>query len=353
MMTRRRRAGLWFGLVWIFMGVGLLVSVSLPLRPSAQQEDWRTFSTIFGIAPTREQAQTEADHIARVGRSNWAGPITPIPDVFRAEEGKPVTFAFFFWHNCPTALTYTYVVLLDNRQVLFELEGRRGLWDFRHRITVPPNVPLVQEFTIPSLSRGLHNLTLLGFRSVEDCFPPLPGFPPSNGVIWTHRSVLVGEEEVPEFTVALPAPESFQAGTEKKELPFTGIWIGLSPKPVDLDLPGVSLRPGQRFDYFIYARNDRNFPQVQLRQWAVVAFLEALQVPLQPFRTPMVWYESIELPRGYEITLPASLAAPRDPGVYNLVVMMLGEPYRPTTEETLWMWTEVKRYRFELRVEAP
>lgn len=331
--------------IWLLISlVGLLISP----YSSAQGQSGGTFSTVLGIAPTKEQAQVEADHLAQVGR-DWSGPILNLPDFFRAEEGKLSTFAFYHWHNCPTARTYSYILLIDNRQVIFEIEGQ-GLGDFRHRLTVQPNVPLVRKFTIPALSRGLHNLALVAFPKVGECFPVLPGLLPRNAVNRVTRSVLVGLEEPPEFTVALPAPESFKSGTEKNELPITGIWIGLSAEPVDLKVPGVSLKPSERFDYFIYARNDI-FPQ--LRQWAVVAFIEALQVPINPFQTPMVWYESILLPSGYEITLPASLVAPRDPGVYSLVVMMLGEPYRLTTQETLWMWIIIKRDRFELRVEAP
>lgn len=333
--------------VWLLIGlVGLLV---IPI-PSAQGQSGQTFTTIFGIALNKEQAQLEAERIAQLGR-NWT-PITRNPDFFRAEEGKPSTFAFFHWHDCPTPRTYSYTVLIDNRQVLFGIEGQ-GLWDFRHQITLQPNIPIAREFTIPGLSKGLHNLAFMSFAKVGECFPRPPFLLSRNVVHEAAISILVGLEELPEFTVALPASESFKQGIEKNELHFTGIWIGLSPEPVDLMLPGVSLKPNERFDYFIHARNDLNPELPEIRRWAVVAFIETLQVPIDPFKMPMVWYESVLLPRGYEIALPASLAAPYKPGVYSLVVMMFGEPYRLVSQETLWMLNYYNSYRFELKVEEP
>lgn len=327
--------------VWLLISlVGLLVILS----SSAYDGTW---TRILGIFPTKEQAQAEAEHIVRVGGENWA-PITVGPPFFRAEEGKPATFAFLHWHDCPTARTYSYTVLIDNRQVLFGIEGQ-GLWDFRHQITVQTNVPLVREFTIPGLSRGLHNLSFLTFTK-EVCFPPPPGFRHPNSVDEASMSILVGLDKPPEFTVALPAPESFKQGIKKKELPATGIWIGLSPEPINLRLPGVSLKPGERLNHFIYARNDI---YEELQQWVIVSFIEALQVTIDPFKIPMVWYESVLLPIGHEITLPASLAAPHKPGVYSLVVMMFGEPYRLISEKTRYMPAIENHYRFELRVEEP
>lgn len=345
---------LWRRLVLIFGLSCLILGAGQPL----EGQETPSFTEIIGIRPTKADALREAEHIASVGE-NWNGPLTPGPDFFRGGEGTANTFAFFFWHNCPRARAYFFTLIVDNFEIAFELENQEG-GRLRHEIIVETNVPLVREFTIPQQSRGLHNFSIVAFSKEGECFQPPPGFTliPRNLVVEVSRSVLVGLEEPPEFTVTRPLSlDSFKAGAaqqQKRSDLNSGIYISLSPDPdyAELRFPPteVSLKLGERFDYFIYAKNDL-YPQI--REWAILVFVEALQVPIDPFQSPVVWYESVLLSAGQEIILPASLVAPREPGTYNLVLMMFGEPYRLTTEATLWIPSSASRWRFELRVEAP
>ena len=336
--------------------IGLIALLILPAK-SLQGQD-QSFTEIFGFVPTKAQALREAERIARTGE-DWDGPLEQIPDFFAAVEDTPITYSFFFWHDCPRTRIYDFTLMVDNRQIAFEIEGQ-DMARFRHEFTVETNAPLVREFTFPRQSQGLHNISLVAFAKEGECFQPPPGFTliPRNSVIAPSRSVLVGLEEPPEFTVARPlSPESFRMGREQ-QIPNLnpGIYISLSPNPDYAELrflpSGTSLKVGERFDYFIYVRNSFSTFQ-QIREWAIVAFVEALQVPIDPFPAHPIWYGSVILPAGYEILLPASLVAPREPGIYGLVLMMFAEPYRLTTEQTLWMFSKATTLRFELRVEEP
>lgn len=311
------------------------------------------FSVYFGIFETKEIAQSRADDFGILGDN--APNLTFQNDYYLTNSNSPASFAFFLLHDCPDDRAYEFVLLVDNRQLAFEMEYEEAT-DLSHSIIVETGIPLVRGFTISDLEDGMHNISLIAVPEKDECFeedlpPDIPPANPRNLIVTNSKSVLVGIEQPTEFTVSRPNQENFKVGITKEDSPVQGARIGFSPEPdrltVQLPPPGVDLSPGESFDFYIYGRND-GYDQIE--EWSIVMFVAQMQVPIDPFAIPVNWHESLKLLPGQEIALPATIVAPELPGNYRLLVIMFGEPYRLTTLETLFMPAEFPMKRFELRV---
>lgn len=81
-------------------------------------------------------------------------------------------------------------------------------------------------------------------------------------------------------------------------------------------------RPGEDIAYFVHLGNDA--PQAPDVAFAIMVFLDFQQIPLDGDKQ---WVAYALLPTGTGTDLPARFAAPAEPGVHELMAVIVYNPY--------------------------
>ena len=320
----------------------LMVVVGFSLSESLSQVN--TFSTIFGVFPTFGEAQSEAENVQALG-NNWT-PIEFSPDIFPATEGQSPVYAFFKWHDCPQDRPSDVFVLINSEQVPFRL-SEASEPAIKHHINFESDIALDSELHLPILDLGLHSFSLVFIPDEGECFSYPDGYIPRTIIDITSKSILVGLNDTPAATNNRPIDEKFVEAQEGSFFNSSSIWFGTMPEP--FNLRRITLQAGEPFEFYLYARN-HDYELVE--EWALVMFMDNIQIPVNATVNPDRNVENIRMPARHELSLPISMIAPSEPGVYRLVAMMRGEPYKPVSPETSFSPTLTNRNIFEITVEA-
>lgn len=214
---------------------------------------------------------------------------------------------------------YLLTCVLDYRQVPCTLDERRQLL---YRFSMGENEERFIPFETPSLVAGFHDLTLLAI-SEPDVHDLEPHFRLGTeiGYLHTARAVLlVGDEPYQspglEYVTGRPRPE----GT----VPLNGIVVNQDENPREFRAwLTQDARPGQSVEYFVHLGNDA--PAAPTITLAVVVFLDYQQIPLDGEEQ---WVTYVSLPSGTGADIPARFTAPEEPGVHELMVVIVYDPYR-------------------------
>jgi len=220
--------------------------------------------------------------------------------------------------------TFNLVLLVDDLQMNFGLND--NIQPF-HTVTLMPGEQKRPTLTFPGVAEeGLHNFVLMVFYDIEvspDSFV--------RGFLTPYAdSLIIGEEDIPDESEARPDGDDFLAG---RTVPFS---LSVPPRGVNLsrqEEPTVSsdllsspqrLSTSQSFPYFAHVRN--GVPrQGNSDEFVLVALLDQMQIPVDNRSEDIVSY--FTLPNNGLATMPAQLDAPSTPGLHNLDILAIRNPY--------------------------
>jgi hypothetical protein len=240
------------------------------------------------------------------------------PAYIREEEPLPREARLV--NGTPKPQEFTLVMLLDNLQVEFPLDGRAGTV---HQVQLEASGEEILSAELPLVEEGLHNLFLICLYHLQgDAAEAAGHFPPY------VESLFNGEGRPPRITAARPAEEEFLHGNRghrlTRVLPQGGLAVSTERYPAEEELLSeLELQPGEEFTYYIQMRNDPTAPRAE--EFSIVALLDGVQIPVGGDEEHPVM--NLCLPAGYEIALKAELTAPTTPGGHELWLLALGNPY--------------------------
>jgi hypothetical protein len=177
-------------------------------------------------------------------------------------------------------------------------------------------------FETPPLEAGFHDFIVIAFSkpfSEDVSFD----YRLSTDLNYLYRSrivLLVDEDEPPELTFHHKGIEASAAQT-----PFGGLLINRLDNRDNLRAWTVeSTRPSETLDYYIHLGNNAGDPsRMQPLSYSLVAFLNYEQIPLTDENRTLL----IDMPTNTQYTLSASFQTPETPGVYELLVIAVYNPY--------------------------
>lgn len=230
---------------------------------------------------------------------------------------------------------FPFFLLVDGVQTPFQFDDQRK---HVHQVSVPREADLEPPLTahayrymMPGLSPGLHNV-----------FPIIDGTVSqvSRSVVQAGGgSIMVGNGEPPEISSRRPPDSAFMSGSFVSDgesiLPHEGLFLSHERNPAsedDVEPWTVKLRPGERFNYFIQARPHCSERHPNRDYW-VSLFLNSRQIPIQA-ELPSRKGAYLRLACNEEVTIPASLRAPQEPGQYRLYPLGIANPYHAITSST-------------------
>ena len=229
---------------------------------------------------------------------------------------------------------FPFFVLVDGIQTPFRIEDQRKRIHYisvpREDDLEPPLEAHAYRFMKPGLSPGLHNV----FPTVDATVSQV-----SRSVVNSGGTRFAGSDEPPAVSSMRPPDSAFMSGTmrsdEESALPHHGLFLSRKANPdseEDVEPWDVTLRPGERLDYFIQARPPCN-EGTPVRSYWVSVFVNSRQIPIHS-NVPEQKGVHLRLACNEEATIPVSLTAPQEPGQYRLYPLGVMNPYRALTEET-------------------
>ncbi len=220
--------------------------------------------------------------------------------------------------------TFNLVLLVDDIQMKFGLND--NIQPF-HTVTLMPGEQKRPTLTFPGVAEeGLHNFVLVVFYDIE--------VSPDNfvrGFLTPYAdSLLIGEDEIPDESEARPDSDSFIAGRSVSaalSVPPRGVNLSRQEEPTstgDLLSSPHRLSTGQSFSYFAHVRN--GVPrQGNSDEFVLVALLDQMQIPVDNRTDDLVSH--FTLPNNGLATMPAQLDTPDTPGLHNLDLLAIRNPY--------------------------
>lgn len=250
--------------------------------------------------------------------SNLAVGDRPQNTEVRLDHGEALSWHLILRSGQPTTLLVT--ALLDYRQVPFTLDGQHGLL---HELKVDPEGDLEVPMRLQIDEPGAHDLLVMAFREPYDR-PVDKGYRANlfQRLIGRRAVIIVGGVEQP---VHQPTPDL----------------VGAPPPPdVTLGIPvcfaeaadGSGSHPAK---HFLWSLEGRPRAEAPYRLWVsnyhgqaptdhgLVLFEGFHQVPLLGRDLFIVHLEA-----GHEAIIDGRLTLPEQPGVHEVQVVMVKDPYR-------------------------
>lgn len=273
---------------------------------------------------------TDIVHVSKIGFQivTEAASVTSTLSVTQRSElrlgvGESLQRTLFLSNETARPQEYFVVLIVDDHQVEFELDGKRAK---THALSLEPNAQLRMPIRFPALKQeGLHNFVLLVFYDVLINESNLLGmFTPYSD------SLIIGADAVPQVSVAKPQEESFSQGRPSQAnqavLP-RGVSLSRSEAPSsqqDLLTTPLNVDADQVFAFHIYIRN--GLPrQGEADEFALIALWDGVQVPIDSNSPDPVVY--FRLPDNGLINISARLEIPKDTGRHRLDILAVRNPY--------------------------
>jgi len=223
---------------------------------------------------------------------------------------------YFYLLNQQEAETYLLTCLIDYIQHPCTYNGEKQM---RYRIVMGKNEQRDIAFETPELHQGFHDLMILAIakpdeHDLSEDFRYSTDF----NYLYASRAVVLADNTrtqspTVEYIPGAPQPDRLS--------PLNGVVVNQD------DTPGVlrawlyqKTKAGDILEYFIHLGNDAG-PSYT---YAVMSFLDYQQIPLNDeYETAFV-----SLPAGTGITLSGYFEAPQDAGIYELMVVIVRNPYQ-------------------------
>jgi hypothetical protein len=195
-------------------------------------------------------------------------------------EGEPLDLYLVLLNKLDKSRTFLVTILLDYKQIPFELDGQAGLL---HEIQVPAATELNAPFRLAINGSGAHDLVLIGFTDPYD--HPLDVAVRENelGDLTGRRAVVVVGGHAEPFRTLTPIAFGKDAPPNLPVVPirigFASAPGGQSTHPSQRYITFSKASPGQRFAYQIWATNFGNADK-ETYNYAMVGFLDFHQVDL-------------------------------------------------------------------------
>lgn len=261
----------------------------------------------------------------------------------KLKEGEP--FNPFLILNTTQSVKALITVLLDYKQVQFELDGQMALL---HEVTVDPNGDLELPMRVEVNGAGAHDLLVIAFEDPYNAsMDPFYRSSMNERKVARRARVIVGESTQPARTFdaplqGMPVPPNVQLNL--------GIVFASAPgdsktHPSERQLYLAHTQPGQIFNFQIWVSNLKGDKE---SDYALIPFLNFHQIQLNGQDTLLVHLKPNE-----EAIIDSSLQAPQAEGVYQMQIVYLFDPYRSILQREVRAASVSASPRFGLKVEYP
>lgn len=237
-------------------------------------------------------------------------------------EGESLGLYLILLNALDKPRTFLVTILLDYKQVSFELDDRIGLL---HEISVPSGTEINLPLRLNIMGSGAHDIMFIAFTDPYN--HPLDSNIRENelGNLTGRRAVVIIGRNEP-FRVLRTTLFGKDAPAN---LPLVPIRIGFASAPngqnthpsqryINLSKTG----PGQMFSYQVWATNFGG-AQKEIYNYAMVGFLDFHQIDLaQPDVT------LAQVRPGQEAILNASVQIPSEIGIHELQIVYVFDPYK-------------------------
>lgn len=251
----------------------------------------------------------------------------PQTEEFHLLPDEPFAPFLILLNNSSDSEVFLVTVLLDYRQVAFQLDGQEAVL---HEVSVPALTELELPMRVESMEPGSHDLQVLAFEdpynlTMDVDHRQMWGF----GQVYGRRAVLVVGG------VAAPArdPDSLATGMPLQASVIPGApSVSLVRAPSEAETAHPSQRRlyvdvasrGCAYPFEILAANETD----TAASFGIVAFLDYHQVSLDGQELL-----AAHLGPGEEVTLSEELVMPQEPGVHQLQVVWLLDPYHSVVRD--------------------
>jgi hypothetical protein len=234
------------------------------------------------------------------------------------EKGRPFNYNLLLAADKATTVLVT--VLLDYKQVEFELDGKKGLL---HELIVEPGGDLELPMRVDVNGEGLHDLIVIAFadpynRTLDEMYRSSM----AARMVGTRAAVFVGQNDRPVQSLepilrgkAVPQDVTLRLGVAFATASNQG-----HPSDLDRQLYVAKAKAGAVFDYQIWASNlglDRAY------EYLILFFFDFHQKSIQG-RDAL----PVSLNIDEEAIFDASIQLPKQLGVYQMQLVHVLDPYK-------------------------
>jgi hypothetical protein len=242
----------------------------------------------------------------------------PQTEEFRLAEGEP--FVPFLILHAKEQTTFLVTVLLDYRQVPFELDGRYGLL---HEVTIPPNLDVELPMRVDIEGWGAHDLIVVAFADPHNhSMDPDYRDTMAQRFVGRRAVIVVGSPEEPARhltpdVTGSPPPPGVTFGLRVAFATASETHPAIDPEQQ------MFLAEGQRNKKFPYRIWVSNYHGQAAVNYALTLFLDFHQIKLNGKDVLNVHLEA-----GHEVLIDTELILPAEPGVHELQIVYVMDPYR-------------------------
>jgi hypothetical protein len=242
----------------------------------------------------------------------------PQIEEIRVPEGEPLSSYLLLQSGERATLLVT--ALVDYQQVPFNLDGQEGLL---HEVMVEPGGDLELPLRLEVGEQGAHDLVVIAFKQPYNR-PANPQYRNKmfQRLVGRRAVVVVGRMEDP---VHSPAPDVV-GSPPPPEVTF-GLRVSFSTAPTDGETHAsnrfMALAQAESNEIFPYQLWVSNYHGETPVDYALVLFQDFHQLHLKGKDMVVVHLEA-----GHEATIEDSLIVPAEPGVHELQVVYVMDPYR-------------------------
>jgi len=247
----------------------------------------------------------------------------PQTEEFRLQSDEPFAPFLILLNNSADPAVFLVTVLLDYRQVAFQLDGQEAVL---HEVSVPASTELELPMCVEVGAVGVHDLQAVAFADpynltldVDD--RQLLRF----GRVYARRAVVaVGDVTVPArvleaLDMGTPMQQPMLPGAATVEVVRASEPVSDTVHPYERRLYVDGAFRGQTYPFEAWVANETE----GAGSFAMVAFFDYHQISLNGQELLAVYLEP-----GEEATLSAELVVPQEPGVHQLQIVWLLDPYR-------------------------
>ena len=239
----------------------------------------------------------------------------------RVQEGDLLDIFLILSNGEGRPRTFLVTLILDYRQVEFELDGREGLL---HEVSVPVKTDMEMPLRVQVSGSGAHDLQVMAFDYPynlsldQDYRMDLAGY-----VIGRRAVIVVGENEAPVRALS-PSANGWPSPPEVTFRPR----IGFASKdgtgevhPSGRQLYVAQAAAGDPYRFQLYSNNPQKEENAAV--YAIVFFLDFHQVNIMDQEVLV-----IRLEPGEEVINDIEVLLPRQPGIRQFQALYVFDPYK-------------------------
>mgnify|MGYP001178230027 CR=1 FL=1 len=218
-------------------------------------------------------------------------------------------------------------VLLDFKQIEFELDGQMGLL---HEIRLEPGTELEIPIKVDIADPGTHELAVLVFADpYNGSLDPMYRMSGLSSKVGGRRAIVVVGDRA-EVAGVMPPARAGHAIPEDVAFSLVGVMFASSPTsrnshPVDRQLYVAQGRAGEPFHYQLWVSNQGSN---QATEFALVAFQDYHQVLVDDLDVTVARLEADQ-----EAIIDSHVSLPLTPGVSQMQVVYILDPYKSILHE--------------------